>query len=245
MADFDVKNPSPRDRLIVPLDVPSVAIAREVVADLGDVVSFYKVGFQILYADGFDLIRELKAAGKQVFIDLKLLDIDNTVKGGVESLTRLGGTFLTIHAYPHAMRAAVSGRGASDLKLLAVTVLTNLDDQLLQEAGYKERAGALVIKRAVQARDCGMDGVICSAAEASAIRAIAGPDLMLVTPGIRPADASADDQRRIMTPTMAIQNGSDYLVVGRPILNAENRRSAAQAIIAEIEAALSLQQEEG
>ncbi|MEP3264786.1 MAG: orotidine-5'-phosphate decarboxylase [Hyphomicrobiales bacterium] len=239
MTDFDVKNPSPKDRLIVPLDVPSLSDARDVVTDLGDAVSFYKVGFQILYAGGFDLISELKDAGKQVFIDLKLLDIDNTVKSGVESLAALGGTFLTIHAYPHAMRAAVEGRGTSDLKLLAVTVMTNLDDALLQEAGYKESAHDLVLKRAVQARDTGIEGVICSAAEASAIRAAAGPDLLLVTPGIRPANAAADDQKRIMTPRMAIENGSDYLVVGRPILKAENRRAAASAIVEEIEAALS------
>ncbi|MEP3524892.1 MAG: orotidine-5'-phosphate decarboxylase [Hyphomicrobiales bacterium] len=239
MTDFDVKNPSPKDRLIVPLDVPSLSDARDVVADLGDAVSFYKVGFQILYAGGFDLISELKDAGKQVFIDLKLLDIDNTVKSGVESLAALGGTFLTIHAYPHAMRAAVEGRGTSDLKLLAVTVMTNLDDALLQEAGYKESAHDLVLQRAVQARDTGIEGVICSAAEASAIRAAAGPDLLLVTPGIRPANAAADDQKRIMTPRMAIENGSDYLVVGRPILKAENRRAAASAIVEEIEAALS------
>ncbi|MEP6356160.1 MAG: orotidine-5'-phosphate decarboxylase [Hyphomicrobiales bacterium] len=239
MTDFDVKNPSPKDRLIVPLDVPSLSDARDVVADLGDAVSFYKVGFQILYAGGFDLISELKDAGKQVFIDLKLLDIDNTVKSGVESLAALGGTFLTIHAYPHAMRAAVEGRGTSDLKLLAVTVMTNLDDTLLQEAGYKESAHDLVLQRAVQARDTGIEGVICSAAEASAIRAAAGPDLLLVTPGIRPANAAADDQKRIMTPRMAIENGSDYLVVGRPILKAENRRAAASAIVEEIEAALS------
>ncbi|MEP2942322.1 MAG: orotidine-5'-phosphate decarboxylase [Hyphomicrobiales bacterium] len=239
MTDFDVKNPSPKDRLIVPLDVPSLSDARDVVTDLGDAVSFYKVGFQILYAGGFDLISELKDAGKQVFIDLKLLDIDNTVKSGVESLAALGGTFLTIHAYPHAMRAAVEGRGKSDLKLLAVTVMTNLDDALLQEAGYKESAHDLVLKRAVQARDTGIEGVICSAAEASAIRAAAGPDLLLVTPGIRPANAAADDQKRIMTPRMAIENGSDYLVVGRPILKAENRRAAASAIVEEIEAALS------
>ena len=238
MSDFDVKNPSPKDRLIVPLDVPSVKEARDVVTDLGDAVSFYKLGFQILYAGGFDLISELKAAGKQIFIDLKLLDIDNTVKSGVASLAALGGTFLTIHAYPHAMRAAVSGRGDSDLNLLAVTVMTNLDDALLKDAGYGEKAGDLVMKRALQARDIGMDGVVCSALEASAIRGAVGPDLLLITPGIRPSDASADDQKRIMTPSKAIANGSDYLVVGRPILNASNRRAAAEAIVAEIAAAL-------
>lgn len=239
MTDFDVKKPAPKDRLIVPLDVPSLQDARAVVSDLGDAVSFYKVGFQILYAGGFDLISELKASGKQVFIDLKLLDIDNTVKSGVQSLAALGGTFLTVHAYPHAMRAAVEGRGASDLKLLAVTVMTNLDDALLQEAGYKDAARDLVIKRAAQAYDIGMDGIICSAAEASAIREHVGPELLLITPGIRPANTSADDQKRIMTPAMAIENGSDYLVVGRPILNADNRRAAAQAIVEEIETALT------
>ena len=185
MSDFDVRNPSARDRLIVPLDVPTVDDARSVVKDLGDSVSFYKLGFQILYGGGFDLVAELKDQGKQIFIDLKLLDIDNTVKSGVESLKRLGGTFLTIHAYPHAMQAAVDARGGDDLKLLGVTVMTNLDDERLQEAGYKDKAGALVIKRASQANQIGMDGVICSAAEASAIRATVGPELLLVTPGIR------------------------------------------------------------
>ena len=238
MSDFDVRNPSARDRLIVPLDVPTVDDARSVVKDLGDSVSFYKLGFQILYGGGFDLVAELKDQGKQIFIDLKLLDIDNTVKSGVESLKRLGGTFLTIHAYPHAMQAAVDARGGDDLKLLGVTVMTNLDDERLQEAGYKDKAGALVIKRASQANQIGMDGVICSAAEASAIRATVGPDLLLVTPGIRPTNASADDQRRIMTPKLAIENGSDYLVVGRPILNADNRRAAADSIVTEIETAL-------
>lgn len=238
MSDLDIRNPSARDRLIVPLDVPTLDDARGVVADLGESVSFYKVGFQILYADGFDLVRELKDQGKNVFVDLKLLDIDNTVKSGVKSLMQLGATFLTIHAYPHAMQAAVEARGDDALNLLGVTVMTNLDDERLKEAGYKDKASSLVIKRASQASQLGMDGVICSAAEASAIRATVGPNLLLVTPGIRPADTSADDQRRIMTPHMAIQNGSDYLVVGRPILNADNRRLAADAIVADIEAAL-------
>lgn len=235
---LDLKNPTAKERLIIPLDLPSVDDARQAVADIGDAACFYKVGFQLLYASGFDFIRELRDQGKFVFIDLKLLDIDNTVQKGVESLAGLGGTFLTIHAYPHAMRAAVAGRGDHDLALLGVTVLTSLDEAGLKEAGYSDRPGALVIKRAAQAKQAGMDGVVCSAAEASAIRAVVGPDLLLVTPGIRPADASADDQRRIMTPEHAIQNGSDYLVVGRPILNAENRRLAAERIVADIEAAL-------
>ena len=239
MAPFDVKNPTARQRLIVPLDVADINTARAVIDDLGDRVSFYKLGFQILYSGGFSLIDELRQAGKQIFIDLKLLDIDNTVKSGVESLAKLGATFLTVHAYPHAMRAAVEGRGDSNICLLGVTVLTSLDDALLKEAGYHDRAGALVVRRAGQAKTTGMDGVVCSAAEAGAIRSLVGRDLILVTPGIRPADSAPDDQKRIMTPSMAIENGSDYLVVGRPILKAANRRSAADAIVAEIEDSLA------
>ncbi|MEO1067282.1 MAG: orotidine-5'-phosphate decarboxylase [Pseudomonadota bacterium] len=239
MSDFDIKHPSPRDRLIVALDVATPDDAKRVIDDMGDAVTFYKLGYQLLYAGGFALLDDLKTAGKHIFIDLKLLDIDNTVKGGVDSLTRLGATFITIHAYPHAMRAAVEARGEEGAALLGVTVLTSLDDEGLREAGYKDRAADLVIKRAHKAQAIGMDGVVCSAAEASAIRALVGPDLTLVTPGIRPADTGADDQKRVMTPAMAIENGSDYLVVGRPIVKAEDRRAAANAIVAEIEAAVS------
>ncbi len=239
MTDFDVYNPTPAQRLIVPLDVPSLDEARSIIETLDDDVHFYKLGFQLLYQGGFDLVSELKAAGKQVFIDLKLLDIDNTVKSGVESLLKYEATFLTVHAYPHAMRAAFEGRGKSDLKLLGVTVMTNLDDAMLKEAGYGERAGPLVLKRSLQAKQAGMDGIVCSAAEASAIRETLGPDIILVTPGIRPLSSNADDQKRIMTPRMAIENGSHYLVVGRPILKAENKRQAAREIISEIEQALN------
>lgn len=234
---FDVKNPSPRDRMIVALDVASPDEARSAVQELGDAVSFYKLGFQLLYGGGFDLVKELTGEGKQVFIDLKLLDIDNTVMKGVESLSKLGGTFLTIHAYPKAMAAAVAAR-ANGLNLLGVTVMTNLDNDDLKNAGYRDKAGELVIKRAHQARTAGMDGVICSAAESSAIRAMVGDDLLLVTPGIRPAGVSADDQKRIVTPKDAINAGSDYLVVGRPVMAAENRVKAANSIVAEIEEAL-------
>lgn len=239
MSSFNIKKPTPSQRLILPLDIPSVSEARDVIADVDGAVSFFKLGYQLLYAGGFELVQELKAAGKQVFIDLKLLDIDNTVKSGIESLKALNPDFITLHAYPHAMRAAVAGRGDSPVSLLGVTVLTSLDDDGLKEAGYKDlRVGDLVIKRAHQAKEIGMDGIVCSPVEASMIRTMVGPELLLVTPGIRPASAASDDQRRVMTPSLAIENGSDYLVVGRPILNAPDRKQVARNIAEEIEAAL-------
>jgi orotidine-5'-phosphate decarboxylase len=151
-----------RDRLIVGLDVESVEAARRIVAALGEAVSFYKVGMQLVFAGGLPLVGELVAAGKRVFLDMKLLDIDNTVTSGVKSMTALGVTFTTIHAYPQAMRAAVAGRGAGGPGLLAVTVLTSLDDADLAAAGYSEGAAALVARRAADARAARMDGVVCS-----------------------------------------------------------------------------------
>lgn len=230
---------SPRDRLIVPLDVPSVEDARTIIADLGDSVSFYKIGYQLGYAGGFDLARELISEGKDVFMDLKLLDIDNTIEKGVVSISTLGAKFLTIHAYPKAMRSAVAGRGESGLNLLGVTVLTSMDDADLEEAGYRFTAGELVAKRAADARAAGMDGIVCSAQEADAMRSIVGPDMAIVTPGIRPAGTDVGDQKRVMTPKKAIAAGADYLVVGRPILEAEKRKDMALSIVADIEAALS------
>lgn len=229
---------SARDRLIVPLDVPTPDDARRVIDDLGDTVSFYKIGYQLGYAGGFQLAHELIAEGKQVFMDLKLLDIDNTVQKGVESINRMGATFLTIHAYPKAMRAAVAGRGTSGLKLLGVTVLTSMDDQDLQAAGYRMKAAELVAQRAADARTAGMDGIVCSAQEATAMRAIVGPDVAIVTPGIRPSGTDIGDQKRVMTPGKAIAAGADYLVVGRPILNAVDRPAMAQQIVEDIAAAL-------
>nr|WP_321455169.1 orotidine-5'-phosphate decarboxylase [uncultured Cohaesibacter sp.] len=230
---------TPRDRLIVPLDVPSVEEAKEIITDLGESVSFYKIGYQLGYAGGFDLTRALISEGKDVFMDLKLLDIDNTIEKGVVSISTLGAKFLTIHAYPKAMRAAVAGRGKTSLQLLGVTVLTSMDDADLNEAGYRFSATELVAKRAADARAAGMDGIVCSAQEASAMRSIVGPDIAIVTPGIRPAGADVGDQKRVMTPKKAILEGADYLVVGRPILAADNRRKMADSIIDDISAALS------
>ena len=227
-----------RDRCIVALDVANVGAAQTLVRDLGEVVSFYKIGMQLVFAGGLDLIAPLNAAGKRVFLDMKLLDIDNTVAHGVESIAGLGATFTTIHAYPKAMRAAVKARGALPLGLLGVSVLTSMDDDDLAAAGYRSDVTSLVASRAADAGQAGMDGLVCSAREAAQVRRAAGPDMVLVTPGIRPAGADTGDQKRTLPPGAAIANGSDYLVVGRPIAAADAPAKAAEAIIAEIEAAL-------
>lgn len=230
--------PQPRERLIVALDLPSVEDAQDMVARLGDAVSFYKIGYQLTYAGGLAYVSRLADAGKQVFLDLKLHDIGNTVAEGVRSVARLGAMFLTVHAYPQTMKAAVEAR-AGGLQILAVTVLTSHDDADLAEAGYRGSVAEVVAQRAAQARDLGVDGVVCSAAEAEKVRAVVGGKLKLVTPGIRPAGADAGDQKRIMTPAAAIAAGADYLVVGRPILAAPDPKAAAQAIVEEIARAKS------
>lgn len=230
--------PQPRERLIVALDLPSVEAAQAVVARIGDAVSFYKIGYQLAYAGGLAYAPALADAGKRVFIDLKLHDIGSTVAEGVRSVARLGATFLTVHAYPQTMKAAVVAREAG-LQILAVTVLTSYDDADVTTAGYGCTVAELVAKRAAQARDIGVDGLVCSAAEAAKVRAIVGSKLKLVTPGIRPAGADAGDQKRIMTPAAAIAAGADYLVVGRPITAAPDPKAAAQSIIDEISQAKS------
>ncbi len=227
----------PRDRLIVALDLPSVAAADAMVARLGDAVSFYKIGYQFAFAGGLPFAEQLVRSGRQVFLDLKLHDIGNTVAKGVESVARLGATFLTVHAYPQTMKAAVEARAQSGLRILAVTVLTSYDDADLAAAGYDFTVAELVAERAAQARDMGIDGLVCSAEEAADLRKIVGSRLALVTPGIRPAGAASGDQKRIMTPTAAIAAGANYLVVGRPILDAPDPKAAAAAIVSEIAAA--------
>jgi orotidine-5'-phosphate decarboxylase len=228
---------NPRDRLIVALDVASRAEAERIIERLGDAVSFYKIGYQLGFAGGLPLAEALTRAGKQVFLDLKLHDIGYTVARGVESVARLGATFLTVHAYPQTMHAAVDARAGSGLRILAVTVLTSYDDADVAAAGYDFTVAELVAERAAQARDIGVDGIVCSAAEASMLRPIVGTAMQLVTPGIRPSGSEAGDQKRIMTPAEAIAAGADYLVVGRPILAAADPRASAQAIVAEIAAA--------
>jgi orotidine-5'-phosphate decarboxylase len=208
-----------RDKLIVALDVPSVAAAEKMVDRLGDTVSFYKIGYQLAFAGGLTFAEALIGEGKHVFLDLKLHDIGNTVARGVESVARLGATFLTVHAYPQTMQAAVDAREAG-LRILAVTVLTSHDDNDLVEAGYRMSVSDLVARRAEQARAIGVDGLVSSGEEVAKLRAIVGDKLSLVTPGIRPAGSDAGDQKRIATPAAAIAAGSDYLVVGRPIIAA-------------------------
>src|ERR1700761_51081 len=223
-----------RDRLIVASDVPSVASAESVIAKLGDSVSFYKIGYQLGLAGGLPLARRLTEAGKKVFIDFKLHDIGNTVARGVESVASLGATFLTVHAYPQTMKAAAEACAGSNLEILAVTVLTSYDDGDLQAAGYRFGVSDLVEARARQAEGLGIDGLVCSPQEAANLRKIVSPRMMLVTPGVRPAGSDVGDQKRIMTPARAIAAGADYLVVGRPVMEAADPKAAADAIQAEI-----------
>ncbi len=229
----------PRERLIVALDLPDVSAAAAMVERLGDSVSFYKVGLELVYAGGLSFARDLIASGKQVFLDLKFHDIPNTVQRATEQVAGIGATYLTVHAFPQTMRAAVAGRAGSNLRLLAVTVMTSYDDADLATAGYAMGVQDLVARRALQARDCGIDGLILSAGEVTAMRAAVGAGMDLVTPGIRPAGGDAGDQKRVMTPAAAIAAGADRLVIGRPVTQAADPKAAAQAIVAEITASAS------
>src|SRR6476659_1658033 len=222
------------DRLIVALDLPDVERAQAMITRLGDAVTFYKIGYQLAYAGGLSLVGRLNDAGNKVFIDLKLHDIGNTVARGAESIETLGATFLTVHAYPQTMKAAVEARAGSDLKILAVTVLTSYDDGDLHAAGYRFTVSDLVEARAQQAQVLGVDGLVSSPEEAASLRKIIGHQMQLVTPGIRPAGSASGDQKRIMTPSRAITAGADYLVVGRPITEATDPLRAAEAIQGEI-----------
>ena len=232
---------TPRDRLIVALDLPGEKEARDMIAALGDSVTFYKVGMELAYSGaGLDIARELAREGKKVFIDLKLHDIPNTVERATRQLAGLGATFATVHAYPQTMAAARKGAEGSSLKLLAVTVMTSYDDADLTNAGYAFGVRDLIARRALQAREAGVDGLILSPEEAEAMRALLGPDMLLVTPGVRPAGAALGDQKRVMTPTLALAGGADHIVVGRPVTEAVDPKAAADAIVAEIEAGLAL-----
>jgi orotidine-5'-phosphate decarboxylase len=226
-----------RDRLIVALDT-DLERAEAAIRTLGDSVTFYKIGYELGFAGGLSLAERLVGEGKKVFLDFKLHDIGNTVERGVAGIAALGVTFATVHAYPQTMRAACEGRGDSSLQLLAVTALTSYDDKDAAEAGYAFAVRDLVRLRAEQARTIGLDGVVCSAAETSLVRDVAGSAMHIVTPGIRPAGSAAGDQKRTLTPRDAIAAGVDYLVVGRPIMASSDPRAAADAILAEIEAAL-------
>jgi orotidine-5'-phosphate decarboxylase len=227
-------------RLVVALDVPSVEEARALVAKLGDSVGVYKIGLELLFSGGFALAQELASHGHAVFVDAKLLDIEATVERATAAIARMGVAFLTVHALDKkTLEAAMRGRSESPLKLLGVTVLTNLAASDLVEQGIDHPVQELVLHRANLAREAGFDGVIASGHEVVAIRKASGPDFLIVTPGVRPQGAPAQDQARAVTPAMAIKAGADYLVVGRPITRAPDPRAAAEAIAAEIVSALS------
>jgi orotidine-5'-phosphate decarboxylase len=230
---------APRDRLIVALDMPDVDGARQLVGQIGDSAVFYKVGMELAYGGGLPLVSELSAAGKQVFLDLKLHDIPNTVERATAQAAKLGARFLTVHAYPQTMRAAGAGAKGSGLQILAVTVLTSYDDADLFDATYRFGVVETVRRRAEQALELGVGGLVASAEEAAMVRQTVGAGLALVTPGIRPAGGVAGDQKRVATPGEAIRNGADYLVVGRPVTQAPDPRAAADAIVAEIRGALT------
>lgn len=226
----------PRSRLFVALDVPDVARARELVTQLGDAVHCYKVGLELLFGGGLEFAQGLKAAGKSVFLDMKLLDIPNTVEKAAANIAGIGLDYLTVHGTDRkTLDAAVKGRGKSRLKLLAVTVLTSLDVADLAEQGITGCGPAdLVVRRAKLARAAGFDGVIASGQEAASVRAAVGPDFLIVTPGIRLAEGPDGDQARVMTPAKAIAGGASHLVVGRPITAAANPAVAARQFTAEI-----------
>lgn len=232
------------DRLIVALDVSTMDAMKEIVTSLGDAVSFYKVGMELFYAEGEQTVRYLQEQNKQVFLDLKLHDIPNTVAHGVSSLTRLGANLITMHGQggPVMMKAAVQAAretaeqlGVERAKLLAITVLTSFDDEAWTSTGGQLPISDQVIRLAKLAKDCGMDGVVCSALEAKMIREACGDDFLIVTPGIRPSFAATNDQKRIATPASALQDGASRLVIGRPITQAENPREAVRLIIEEME----------
>ncbi len=226
------------DRLIVALDLADPAAARALVDRLGSSVNFYKIGLELAYAgSGLALADELSTQGKRIFLDLKLHDIANTVKRAAAQLARRGVEFLTIHAYPQTMAAAKEGVAGSALKLIAVTAMTSYNDADLAEAGYHLTVRDLVLRRAAQAKAIGIDGLVASAQEIPDLRRAVGFDMIMVAPGIRPAGGPWGDQKRVATPSEAIKAGADYLVVGRPIVEAADPRAAAEAIQAEIAAA--------
>jgi orotidine-5'-phosphate decarboxylase len=228
----------PRDRMIVALDLPSVTDAQAMIGKLGGSVTFYKIGMELVYAGGLDLVRQLSSNGKKVFLDLKLHDIPNTVEKATQRVADLGATFLTVHAFPQTMKAALKGKGSSSLQILGVTVMTSYDDSDLIEAGYAMGVRDLVAHRAQQAKIIGIDGLILSPEEVGSMRALVGSSLTLITPGIRPKGSEKGDQKRVMTPGEAISAGADYLVIGRPITSAGDPEAVANAVVDEISSVL-------
>ena len=225
------------DRLIVALDVPNLLQGQELVDQIGDAVSFYKIGLGMLTGGGLALANELKQErGKRIFLDMKLFDIGATVEAAVRGLAQFDLDFLTVHGDPHVVAAAKEGAAGSNLKILGVTVLTSLDRGDLDNCLIKDGAiPDLVTERAGKAFEAGADGVIASPQEAAMIRALPESEgRLIVTPGVRPAGAALGDQKRVATPASAIKDGADHIVVGRPVWTADNPRQAAQAIVSEL-----------
>ncbi|AGA64109.1 Orotidine 5'-phosphate decarboxylase [Liberibacter crescens BT-1] len=220
--------------LIVGLDLPTVLEAEKIVALLGDTVNFYKIGYHLVFSGGLELARDLIYQGKNIFLDLKLLDIDNTVAGSVENIAKMGITMLTLHAYPRVMKSAVAAARGSEICLLAVTVLTSMDDNDLIETGYRDNLHSLVIKRAVQAYEFGMGGVVCSAREAAVVRSKIGKEMSIVTPGIRIAGTNTDDQKRSMSPKAALEAGASHIVIARPIVRSADPLLETKMFLEEI-----------
>ncbi|HWB98008.1 MAG TPA: orotidine-5'-phosphate decarboxylase [Bryobacteraceae bacterium] len=224
--------------IIVALDVESAEEARQIVARLGSQVNFYKVGMELYAAAGMEFVRELLGQGKDVFLDMKFYDIGETVKRAVARVAGTGVKFLTVHGSGAVMRAAVEGKGSSDLKLLAVTVLTSFDRQDLADLGYPCEVSDLVSLRVRKAMEAGIDGIVASPLEAAAIRRLAGPQAVLVTPGVRSAGAAKGDQKRVATPAEAIRDGANYLVIGRQITRAADPAAEAGRVLKEIAVAV-------
>ncbi|MCA3643784.1 MAG: orotidine-5'-phosphate decarboxylase [Methylobacterium sp.] len=225
-----------RDRVIVALDVPDVAVAQAVVERLGDRATFYKVGYELAFAGGLAFAQDLAKSGRKVFLDLKLHDIPNTIEKGVGQIARMGMTFLTVHAYPQTLAAAAKGASGSNLGILGVSVMTSMDDGDLARAGYGMGVQDLIARRAKQICEAGCAGIVCSATDMATVRAAVGQGLKIVTPGIRPAGAALGDQKRVMTPGEAIRAGIDHMVIGRPITGVADPALAMQAILDEIQA---------
>ncbi|MCX6631724.1 MAG: orotidine-5'-phosphate decarboxylase [Candidatus Solibacter sp.] len=220
--------------IIVALDVESAAAARALVAGIGPRVNFYKVGLELYTAAGAEIVKQLLGEGKQVFLDLKMYDIPETVARAVAVVASTGVRFLTVHAVSSVMRAAVAARARSPLQILGVTVLTSFGPEDMDDLGYDGTVASLVERRARRAVELGVDGIVASPLEAAAVRRIAGPNTVIVTPGVRSAGAGAGDQKRVATPAQAIRDGADYLVIGRQITRAANPAAEVDRILLEL-----------
>ncbi len=229
-----IENDVADERMYVALDVPSIYEARALIGMLGGIVKSYKIGLQLLPIGGMELARELKEAGKNVFLDFKLHDIGTTVEKATRSISNIGADLLTVHARPDVMQAAAQGKGFGPLKILGVTVLTSLDDQALADIGYALPASELVMRRVEQAKAANIDGIVSSPLEAKSVRSIVPDEFLIVTPGVRMAGGDLGDQKRVATPHDALANGASHIVIGRPINSVHNPREAALNILRNI-----------